>query len=158
MATCTETGETFDTTELTDAKTGEISAETGAMFTKTGVNCGMTYEIETTEPREPSGATSTKTGVTFAPTAAIFGMTAETSGTIAETFTTTAEGDTPSAADLGEAARAAAGTSCRRVSIGDHAQSRIQTWSSNLPAIPPTRASWLSLSRSRKAFHRHPKT
>ena len=93
MVTCAATGETFDTTELIGARTGEISAGTSAMFAKTGVNCGMTCEMETTEPREPSGATSTKTSGTCVPTAAIFGMTAVTSGAIAETFATTGEGN-----------------------------------------------------------------
>lgn len=120
MATCEATGETFDTTELTGARTGEISAGTSAMFAKTGVNCGMTCEMEIMPLREPSGAISTKTGATFVPTAAIFGMTAMTSGTIAETFATTEKGNAPSAADWGRLRERRRARPAAAFSIADH--------------------------------------
>ena len=92
-ATCAPTGEIFDTTELTGARTGATSVATNATFGRTAANCVMTYETEIIGPLATSDATSETTSATCAPTAAIFGMTVVTSGTIAVTFATTGEGN-----------------------------------------------------------------
>lgn len=86
MATCTVTGEIFDTTELTGVRTGETSGGTSAMFAMTGANCGRTCEMEIIGRPDMSGAISAETTETCGPIAATYGMTSETSGTIAATF------------------------------------------------------------------------
>ena len=106
MATSVPTGETFVETELTDTRTGE-------RFARTGANSIRLFKGETIGKPDNFVEICGMTGMTCALTGAICIMIAVTSGMIAAAFDATTKGNF-SSAPRGRAAGTAAGESCRR--------------------------------------------